>query len=98
MSKPCSSISTNHGLAYRAKSEVNWDPVEQTVLANEQVIDGRGWRSGAKIVKTERMQWNLRISAFADELDDAIDGLDQWPEKVKLMQHNWIGRSDGALR
>jgi leucyl-tRNA synthetase len=84
------------GLAYRKESWVNWDPVENTVLANEQVIDGRGWRSGAIVEKRLLAQWNLRITAFTEELLDAIGGLDRWPERVRLMQENWIGRSEGA--
>ena len=84
------------GLAYRRESWVNWDPVDQTVLANEQVIDGKGWRSGAPIERRKLSQWFLRITAFAQELLDALDGLDRWPEKVRLMQRNWIGRSEGA--
>jgi leucyl-tRNA synthetase len=84
------------GLAYRKESWVNWDPVENTVLANEQVIDGRGWRSGAVVEKRLLSQWFLRITAFTEELLAALDGLDRWPERVRLMQHNWIGRSGGA--
>ncbi len=84
-----------HGLAYRKESEVNWDPVDHTVLANEQVIDGRGWRSGAIVERRKLSQWFLRITDFAQELLDAIDTLDRWPEKVRLMQRNWIGRSEG---
>jgi len=84
------------GLAYRAKATVNWDPVDQTVLANEQVIDGRGWRSGAVVEKREIEQWSVRITAYAQELLDAIDGLDGWPEQVRTMQRNWIGRSEGV--
>ncbi len=84
------------GLAYRKESWVNWDPVENTVLANEQVIDGRGWRSGAIVEKRLLSQWFLRITAFAEELLSAIGGLDRWPERVRLMQENWIGRSEGA--
>ncbi len=83
-------------LAYRRESWVNWDPVENTVLANEQVIDGRGWRSGAIVEKRLLSQWNLRITAFSDELLDALQGLERWPERVRLMQENWIGRSEGA--
>ena len=83
------------GLAYRKKSKVNWDPVDQTVLANEQVIDGRGWRSGAIVEQRELTQWFFRITAYSDDLLTAIDRLDRWPEKVRLMQRNWIGRSDG---
>jgi leucyl-tRNA synthetase len=82
-------------LAYRRKSKVNWDPVDQTVLANEQVIDGRGWRSGAVVEQRELTQWFFRISAFSDELLSALDTLDRWPEKVRLMQRNWIGKSEG---
>ena len=84
------------GLAYRKESWVNWDPVESTVLANEQVVDGRGWRSGALVERRQLSQWFLAISQFADELLSAIEGLDRWPDKVRLMQHNWIGRSEGA--
>ncbi len=83
------------GLAYRAESWVNWDPVDNTVLANEQVIEGRGWRSGAPVERRQLTQWFLRITAFADELLDALDHLHGWPERVRLMQHNWIGRSEG---
>jgi leucyl-tRNA synthetase len=83
------------GLVYRKESEVNWDPVDMTVLANEQVIDGRGWRSGAPVERRKLAQWFLKITDFADELLDALDALDQWPEKVRLMQENWIGRSRG---
>ncbi len=84
------------GLAYRKESWVNWDPVENTVLANEQVIDGRGWRSGAPVEKRLLSQWFLRITAYADELLEALGGLERWPERVRLMQENWIGRSEGA--
>ena len=83
------------GFVYRKSSIVNWDPVDQTVLANEQVIDGKGWRSGAPVERRELTQWFFRISAMADELLDAIDGLEKWPEKVRLMQRNWIGKSRG---
>ena len=83
------------GLVYRKNATVNWDPVDMTVLANEQVIDGKGWRSGAPVERRELTQWFFRISDFAEELLDAIDGLDSWPEKVKLMQRNWIGKSRG---
>jgi leucyl-tRNA synthetase len=83
------------GLVYRKKSKVNWDPVDMTVLANEQVIDGKGWRSGAVVEQRELEQWNFRITAFADELLTALDSLDRWPDKVRLMQRNWIGRSEG---
>jgi len=84
------------GLVYRRNSVVNWDPVDQTVLANEQVIDGRGWRSGALVERREIPQWFMKITAYADELLDALDGLDGWPEPVKVMQRNWIGRSEGV--
>jgi leucyl-tRNA synthetase len=83
------------GLAYRKKSKVNWDPVDHTVLANEQVIDGRGWRSGAIVEQRELTQWFLKITAYAEDLLSALDDLDRWPEKVRLMQRNWIGRSEG---
>jgi len=83
------------GLVYRKTRMVNWDPVDMTVLANEQVIDGRGWRSGAPVERREMPQWFFNISAYAQELLDAIDTLDQWPEKVRLMQANWIGKSRG---
>jgi leucyl-tRNA synthetase len=83
------------GLVYRKKSKVNWDPVDQTVLANEQVIDGRGWRSGALVEQRELTQWFFKISEFADDLLAALDGLTRWPEKVRLMQRNWIGKSEG---
>ncbi|MBV8122041.1 MAG: leucine--tRNA ligase [Alphaproteobacteria bacterium] len=84
------------GLAYRRESWVNWDPVEHTVLANEQVVDGCGWRSGAIVEKRLLAQWALRITAFTEELLDALRGLDRWPERVRLMQEKWIGRSEGA--
>ncbi|MCW3797724.1 leucine--tRNA ligase [Sphingomonas sp. BN140010] len=83
------------GLVYRKESEVNWDPVDMTVLANEQVIDGRGWRSGAAVERRKLNQWFLRITDFAEELLDGLGTLDQWPDKVRLMQENWIGRSRG---
>ena len=83
------------GLAYRSAAVVNWDPVDQTVLANEQVIDGRGWRSGALVEKREIPQWFLRITDYAQELLDGLDQLDAWPESVKTMQRNWISRSEG---
>jgi leucyl-tRNA synthetase len=83
-------------LAYRRESWVNWDPVENTVLANEQVIDGRGWRSGALVEKRLLAQWFLRITHYADDLLDALKTLERWPERVRLMQENWIGRSEGA--
>jgi leucyl-tRNA synthetase len=85
------------GLAERKKSKVNWDPVDHTVLANEQVIDGRGWRSGALVEQRELTQWFLKITKYSDELLAAIDTLDRWPDKVRLMQRNWIGRSEGLL-
>jgi leucyl-tRNA synthetase len=83
------------GLAYRKKSKVNWDPVDQTVLANEQVIDGRGWRSGALVESRDLTQWFFRITAYSDDLIAALDRLDRWPDKVRLMQRNWIGKSEG---
>ena len=84
------------GLVERRESWVNWDPVDGTVLANEQVIDGRGWRSGALVEKKQLSQWFLKITRYAPELLAALDGLDRWPERVRLMQANWIGRSEGA--
>ena len=84
------------GLVYRKEGVVNWDPVDQTVLANEQVIDGRGWRSGAPVEKRKLTQWFLRITDYADALLDGLKTLDRWPEKVRLMQENWIGKSQGA--
>ena len=83
------------GLVYRKNAVVNWDPVDMTVLANEQVIDGKGWRSGADVERRELTQWFFKISDFSEELLAAIDGLDNWPAKVKLMQANWIGKSRG---
>jgi leucyl-tRNA synthetase len=83
------------GLVYRKNSIVNWDPVDQTVLANEQVIDGRGWRSDALVERREIPQWFMKITAYADELLDNLDRLDGWPDSVKTMQRNWIGRSEG---
>ena len=83
------------GLVYRRESSVNWDPVDMTVLANEQVIDGRGWRSGALVEKRKLNQWFLRITDFAEDLLEGLKGLDQWPDKVRLMQENWIGKSVG---
>ncbi len=83
------------GLVYRKKSKVNWDPVDMTVLANEQVIDGCGWRSGAPVEQRELTQWFFNISEHAPDLLEALDTLDRWPEKVRLMQKNWIGRSEG---
>ncbi|MDA0939214.1 MAG: leucine--tRNA ligase [Proteobacteria bacterium] len=85
----------NAGLAYRAESEVNWDPVDKTVLANEQVINGRGWRSGALIQQKKLNQWFLKITAFADQLLDGIKELEHWPKKVRTMQENWICKTDG---
>ncbi len=85
------------GLAEREKRKVNWDPVDMTVLANEQVIDGRGWRSGAVVEQREMNQWVFKITKYAQDLLDALDGLDRWPDKVRLMQRNWIGRSEGLL-
>jgi leucyl-tRNA synthetase len=85
------------GLVERKVSKVNWDPEDQTVLANEQVIDGRGWRSGALVEQKELTQWFMKITDYAQELDDALDGLTRWPEKVRLMQRNWIGRSEGLM-
>lgn len=84
------------GLAYRKKSFVNWDPVDKTVLANEQVIDGCGWRSGAKVIRKEITQWFLKITDYADDLLQDLDLLEDWPSQVKLMQKNWIGESTGA--
>lgn len=85
------------GLVYRKQSKVNWDPVDNTVLANEQVIDGRGWRSGALVEQRELTQWFFKITDFSDDLLQSLETLDQWPEKVRLMQKNWIGRSEGML-
>jgi leucyl-tRNA synthetase len=84
------------GLAYRKESFVNWDPVDHTVLANEQVVDGRGWRSGAVVERRKLSQWFLKITAFADDLLEGVNQLEGWPEKVRLMQSNWIGKSSGA--
>ncbi len=83
------------GLIYRKKAVVNWDPIDMTVLANEQVIDGKGWRSGAEVERRELVQWFFKISDYSEELLTAIDSLDNWPAKVKLMQSNWIGKSRG---
>jgi leucyl-tRNA synthetase len=83
------------GLAYRSEADVNWDPVDMTVLANEQVIDGRGWRSGAVVERRKLSQWFFKITAFAEELLSGLETLERWPEKVRLMQRNWIGRSEG---
>ncbi len=84
------------GLAYQKHASVNWDPVDQTVLANEQVVDGCGWRSGAPVERREIKQWFLKITAYADELLNDLDKLSDWPEQVKIMQRNWIGRSEGV--
>ncbi|HWE74158.1 MAG TPA: leucine--tRNA ligase [Stellaceae bacterium] len=84
------------GLAYRKESWVNWDPVEHSVLANEQVIDGKGWRSGAPVEKRLLSQWFLKITEYADDLLDALSSLERWPERVRVMQENWIGKSEGA--
>ena len=84
------------GLVYRKKQKVNWDPVDNTVLANEQVVDGKGWRSGAPVETRELEQWMFKVTAYADDLLQAIGGLDKWPDKVRLMQSNWIGKSQGA--
>jgi len=86
----------NAGLAYKKEAEVNWDPVDKTVLANEQVIDGKGWRSGAVVEKKKLSQWFLNISKYSDELLNDLDKLHNWPNKVKIMQSNWIGKSVGA--
>lgn len=83
------------GLAYRKESTVNWDPVEHTVLANEQVVDGKGWRSGAPVERKTMHQWHFKITSYAQELLDDVDTLTQWPERVRTMQKNWIGRSEG---
>src|ERR1700761_7691803 len=85
------------GLAERENRKVNWDPVDMTVLANEQVIDGRGWRSGAVVEQREMSQWVFKITKYSQELLDALDTLDRWPDRVKVMQRNWIGRSEGLL-
>jgi len=84
------------GLVYRKKQKVNWDPVDNTVLANEQVVDGKGWRSGAAVETRELEQWMFKVTAYADDLLAAIEKLDKWPDKVRLMQSNWIGKSQGA--
>lgn len=85
------------GIAYRKEATVNWDPVDQTVLANEQVIEGRGWRSGALVEQKKLQQWFLKITDFAEDLLQGIDTLEEWPESVRAMQRNWIGKSEGAL-
>lgn len=84
------------GLVYKKNAEVNWDPIDQTVLANEQVVDGRGWRSGALVERREIPQWFFKITAYADELINDLDTLPHWPDQVKTMQRNWIGRSEGV--
>jgi len=84
------------GLLYKKNAEVNWDPVDQTVLANEQVIEGRGWRSNALVERREIPQWFMKITAYADELLDNLDQMPGWPDSVKTMQRNWIGRSEGV--
>ena len=84
------------GLVYRKEQDVNWDPVDQTVLANEQVIDGKGWRSGAQVEKKKLNQWFFNITKFSNELLESLNSLDQWPNKVKTMQKNWIGKSFGC--
>jgi leucyl-tRNA synthetase len=84
-----------NGIAYRKESMVNWDPVDNTVLANEQVIDGKGWRTGAPVERRKLNQWFLKITDYADELLDALKDLPRWPEKVRVMQENWIGKSKG---
>ena len=83
------------GLVYRQEADVNWDPVDMTVLANEQVIDGKGWRSGAPVERRKLSQWFFRITQFSEQLLNALDTLERWPENVRLMQRNWIGRSEG---
>ena len=83
------------GLVYRAEADVNWDPVDHTVLANEQVIEGKGWRSHAPVERRKLSQWFFKITAFADDLLTGLDSLERWPEKVRIMQRNWIGRSEG---
>src|SRR3984885_13302752 len=83
------------GLVYRREGLVNWDPVDMTVLANEQVIDGRGWGSDPPVERRKLNQWFMRITDYADELLEGLKGLDRWPDKVKLMQENWIGKSKG---
>ena len=85
------------GLVDRKTRKVNWDPVDRTVLANEQVIDGRGWRSGALVEQREQPEWVFKITDYAQDLLEALAKLERWPEKVRLMQANWIGRSEGLL-
>jgi leucyl-tRNA synthetase len=84
------------GMVYKKEAEVNWDPVDQTVLANEQVVDGRGWRSGALVERRKIPQWFIKITAYAQELLDDLAKLDGWPDEVRTMQANWIGRSEGV--
>jgi len=84
------------GIAYKKETLVNWDPIEQTVLANEQVVDGKGWRSGADVEKKKMKGWFLKISDFAEDLLQELKNLDKWPDRVKTMQNNWIGKSNGA--
>ncbi|MDP2379895.1 MAG: class I tRNA ligase family protein, partial [Pseudohongiella sp.] len=84
------------GMVYKKEAEVNWDPIDQTVLANEQVVDGRGWRSGALVERRKIPQWFIKITAYAQELLDDLAKLDGWPEEVRTMQANWIGRSEGV--
>ncbi|MEM8616500.1 MAG: class I tRNA ligase family protein, partial [Pseudomonadota bacterium] len=83
------------GLVYQKKAKVNWDPIDNTVLANEQVVDGKGWRSGAPVEQRELVQWFFRITDYAEDLLEEVQKLDRWPEKVRTMQANWIGRSEG---
>src|SRR3546814_16380810 len=83
------------GLVYRKESSVNWDPIDHTVIANEQVIDGRGWRSGAQVERRKLNQWCLKITDFANELLDGLDALEAWPEKVKVMKEKWKGKNQG---
>ena len=90
------SIFYNKGIAYKKESYINWDPIDNTVLANEQVVDGKGWRSGAIIEKKKLSQWFLNITKYSEQLLDSLENLKGWPDKVKLMQKNWIGRSDGC--
>ena len=86
----------NKGLVYKKENYVNWDPVDETVLANEQVIDGKGWRSGAVVERKKLNQWFFNISKFSDDLQEELRKLDEWPNKVKIMQQNWIGKSFGC--
>ena len=90
------SIFYNRGIAYKKESYINWDPIDNTVLANEQVIDGKGWRSGATIERKKLNQWFLNITKYSDQLLISLDSLKGWPEKVRLMQKNWIGKSEGC--